>query len=201
MKRRILLTSVIAIAAGPALAGDSVLTFKSLNTDADSVTTFNCADCPPLKVKEMGPNVHGVEVEETIIGGEKKIVQTDNLMGGSAVRYVKSSPSNPHSAGEMIAHTDGGTSVTVGHEGTIHIRPGQQPVTANAGNQVTYTGGGEFNVEEVSPKPMEDDGVDGNSRTSSVNMTDAQHDVEGGEATPSSRIENGTEILELRPTH
>ena len=32
-------------------------------------------------------------------------------------------------------------------------------------------------------------------------MTDAQHDVEGGEATPSSRIENGTEILELRPTH
>ena len=48
---------------------------------------------------------------------------------------------------------------------------------------------------------MEEDGVDDGSRTSSVNMTDAQHDVEGGEVATGSRIENGTEILELRPTH
>ena len=201
MKRRILLTSVIAIVAAPALAGDSVLTSNQLNTDADSVITFSCATCPPLKEKDMGPNVHGVEVTEKIIGGEKKVVQTDNLMGGTAVRYVKSSPSNADSAGEMIARTNGGTSVTVGHEGTIHVRPGMQPVTANSGNQVTYSGGGEFNVEEVSPKPMEVDGVDDGSRTSSVNMTDAQHDVEGGEVTSGSRVENDTEILELRPTH
>ena len=76
MKRLVLMTSVIAIAAAPALGGDSVLTFDHLNTDADSVTTFSCSTCPPLKEKDTGPNVHGIEVSETIIGGQKKVVQT-----------------------------------------------------------------------------------------------------------------------------
>lgn len=201
MKRRILLTSLFAFSAGPVLAGDSVLTIGSTSTGAGSIITIDCSSCPPLKTEDKGPNVHGVEVIETEIGGEKKIVQTDNLMGGSPVRYVKASTSNEQSAGEVIAHSDGGTNVTVGHEGTIHVRPGTAPVTVNAGNGTTYSGGGEFHVEEVKPRGTENDGVDGGSQTSSVNMNDAQHDVEGGEPMEGSRTEGGTEIIELRPTH
>jgi hypothetical protein len=201
MKRRILLTSIITIAAGPVLAGDSVITFGSESTGGNSIITFDCSACPPLKVEDRGPNVHGVEVKEIEIGGEKKIVQTDNLMGGSAVRYVRTSHSGPNSAGEVIAHTNGGTSVTTGNEGTIHVRPDMQPVTADAGDQTTYSGGGEFNIEEVVPEGHENDGVDDGSQTSSVNMNDAQHEVVGGETVENGRVENGTEILELRPTH
>lgn len=200
MKRRILLTSIFVIATGPVLAGDSVITIGSASTGANSVITIDCGSCPPLKVKDSGPKVHGVEVVETEIGGEPKVVQTDNLMGGSAVRYVKASTRGPQSAGEVIAHSNGGTSVTVGHEGTIHARPGIAPVTVNAGNQTTYSGGGEFHVEEVKPQATQNVGIDDGSQTSSVNMNDAQHDVEGGEPVDGSRIEDGTEIIELRPT-
>ncbi len=201
MKRRILLISVLILSAGPALADDSVITIGSASTGADSIITIDCSSCPPLKVKEKGPQVHGVEVIETEIGGEKKIVQTDNLMGGSPVRYVKTSTTGPQSAGEVIAHTNGGTSVTVGHEGTIHVRPGNEPVTVSAGDQTTYSGGGEFHVEEVTPRHNGQDGVDGGSQTSSVNMNDAENDVVGGEVVNGSEIENGTRIIELRPTH
>lgn len=200
MKRHILLTSIFALSAGPVLAGDSVITIGSASTGANSVITIDCSSCPPLKIKDNSPKVHGVEVIETEIGGEKKIVQTDNLMGGSPVRYVKASTRGAQSAGEVIAHSNGGTNVTVGHEGTIHVRPGTEPVTVNAGNQTTFSGGGEFHVEEVKPRVLETDGVDGRSRTSSVNMNDAQHDVEGGVPVDGGRIEDGTKIIELRPT-
>lgn len=201
MKRRILLTSLFAFSAGPVLAGDSVLTIGSASTGAGSITIIDCSSCPPLKTEDKGSVVHGVEVIETEIGGEKKIVQTDNLMGGSPVRYVKASTSDEQSAGEVIAHSDGGTNVTVGHEGTIHVRPGTAPVTVNAGNQTTYSGGGEFHVEEVKPRVTENDGVDDGSQTSSVNMNDAQHDVEGVKPMEGSRTGGGPEIIELRPTH
>lgn len=200
MKRRILLTSIFVFCAGPVLAGDSVLTIGSGSTGAGSVITIDCSSCPPLKPEDKGPNVHGVEVIETEIGGEKKVVQTDNLMGGSAVRYVKASTRGPESAGEVVSHSGGGTNVTVGHEGTIDVRRGTAPVTVNAGNQTTFSGGGEFHVEEVKPRVIENDGVDGGSRTSSVNMNDAQHDVEGGTPAEESRVEGGAEIIELRPT-
>lgn len=203
MKRRLILLAT-ALASTQALAGDSVLTLKQLSTDGDGVITINCTACPPLSVKNERPNVHGVEVTETMIGGEKKIIQTDNLMGGSAVRYVKSSPSNRTSAGEMIARTEGGTSVTVGHEGTIHVRPDLQPVSASMGDNVTYGGGGEFQVENVEPNGEErtvNGGVDSVSRTSSIDMNDAEHRIMDGNRIAVPAAEGETEILKLRPTH
>ncbi len=204
MKRAIFLVATVALASVPAWAGDSVITFGQLSDTGNSVITVDCATCPPLKEKEHGPAVHGVEVTETIIGGEKKIVQTDNLMGGSAVRYVKTSPSNADSAGEIIAHTGGGTSVTVGHGGTIHVPADMQPAAADAGNSVTYSGGGEFHVEEAEARSEKNREVDGSSTTSSVNsvnMNDAENIVIGGGTAEKSSVVNGTEILELRPTH
>ena len=183
MKRLIQITSFLALCATPAAAGDSVLNITSTSTGAGSILTLDCDKCPPLKVKDTGPKVHGVEVIEKHIGGEKKIVQTDNLMGGTAVRYVKSSFGTDNTAGESVTHTSAGTTVASGNEGTINFNGELEPVTADVSNRTTYSGGGEFSIERVSPDGSVSDGVDGGSRTSSVS--------EGG----------GAEIIELRPTH
>ena len=83
MTRLIVFTSAFAIAASAAMAGDSVLFFKSAPTNGSSVLTFNCDDCPAIKPSFVAPDVHGVEVQEHDVDGEKKIVQMDNMMGGS----------------------------------------------------------------------------------------------------------------------
>ncbi|MEX3007915.1 plant virulence effector HPE1-like domain-containing protein [Hoeflea sp. TYP-13] len=199
MTRLIILTSAFALAASAAMAGDSVIHVKSKIVGAGSVITVDCSECPPLKPKYTGPDVHGVEIVEQHIGGEKKVVQTDNMMGGSAVRIVRASAGTKNYAGESVVHANGGTNVSDRHEGTIHLQPGQRPVVADSG--VTYKGGGEFNVEEVGEDQRPLDGVDGGSQTSSVNMNDAEHDVvEPQEPGGEEPHNNGPEIIELRPS-
>ncbi|MCY6381702.1 plant virulence effector HPE1-like domain-containing protein [Hoeflea prorocentri] len=202
MQRLIVLTSFFALTAGPALAGDAVLDIKTKSVGAGNVITVDCSHCPPLKEKDTGPDVHGVELVETEIGGTRKVVQTDNMMGGSAVRYVRAATPEGSYSGEAVTQTAGGTSVTGGNShGTIHIERGVTPIVADGGT--TFSGGGEFNVEEVGNANERRDGVDGASQTSSVNMNDAQHDnagaetVEGGEEPHNP----GPEIIDLRPTH
>ncbi|MDA4844865.1 plant virulence effector HPE1-like domain-containing protein [Hoeflea poritis] len=200
MTRLIAFTSFLALAVGPALAGDSVINVTSDALGAGSVIEVDCSTCPPLKPKKTGPDVHGVEVIEAEIGGKKKTVQTDNMMGGSAVRTVKASHSSPQFAGETVTHTKAGTTVASEHHGTIHIQPGAEPIVADSGT--TFEGGGEFNVEEVGENNIRRDGVDGASQTSSVNMNDAQHDNAGQQAPEGGQQphNNGPEIIELRPT-
>ncbi|WP_136660402.1 plant virulence effector HPE1-like domain-containing protein [Nitratireductor sp. XY-223] len=201
MTRLVVFTSFLALAVSPALAGDSVINVTSDTLGAGSVIEVDCSACPPLKPKKKGSAVHGVEVIETEIGGQRKTVQTDNMMGGSAVRTVRASSSDPHYAGETVTHSKAGTNVASKHHGTIHIQPGAEPVVADSGT--TFEGGGEFNVEEVGENNVRKDGVDDDSQTSSVNMTDAQHNNAGPQA-PEGGEEphnNGPEIIELRPTH
>ena len=196
MQRLFVLTSIFALTAGPALAGDGVLNITTDSVGAGNIITVDCSHCPPLKEKDTGPDVHGVEVVETEINGTRKVVQTDNMMGGSAVRYVKAAAPEGSYSGETVTQTAGGTSVTGGHEhGTIHIERGMEPVTADGGT--TFGGGGEFNVERVGNANARRDGVDDDSQTSSVNMNDAQHDNAG----PQKQNNSGPEIIELRPTH
>lgn len=200
MTRLIALTSFLALAAAPALAGDSVINITSDTLGAGSVIEVDCSACPPLKPKQTDPVVHGVEVIEAEIGGKKKTVQTDNMMGGSAVRTVKAPVLNPQYAGETVTHTKAGTTVASEHHGTIHVQPGAEPVVADSGT--AFEGGGEFNVEQVGENNVRRDGVDDASRTSSVNMTDAQDD-NAGQPAPEDGGQphnNGPEIIELRPT-
>lgn len=152
MQRLFVLTSIFALTAGPALAGDGVLNITTDSVGAGNIITVDCSHCPPLKEKDTGPDVHGVEVVETEINGTRKVVQTDNMMGGSAVRYVRAAAPEGSYSGETVTQTAGGTSVT---------------------------GGGEFNVERVGNANARRDGVDDDSQTSSVNMNDAQHDNAG----------------------
>lgn len=198
MKRRAILLVAI-MAAAPALAEDSVVSFSQSSDGAGSVITIHCDSCPPLEEKDQDPNVHGVQVTETIIGGQKKIVQTDNLMGGSAVRYVKTSPSNRQSAGEVIGHSGGGTNVTVGHGGTIHVPAGRPPLDLESA--VSYSGGGEFNVQRVERERQQTGNVDAGSQTSSVTTSGSENVVIHRRAAGDGDIVGGTEMLELRPTH
>ncbi len=199
----IAIISIVLLASGNALAGGSVIEVNSnsaaagKSVSAGSIITIDCTLCPPLKAKDNGPGVHGVEVIEMEINGQNKVVQTDNLMGGTAVRYVKNNiskpqPANRAFAGETVTHSNGGTEVTSRH--TIIVPSNSVLVIADAGSSVTMSGGGDFNVEEVQPDEERQDGVDDGSQTSSVNMNDAQHDnieVDGTDE---------PEILELRPT-
>ncbi|WP_419913641.1 plant virulence effector HPE1-like domain-containing protein [Hoeflea sp.] len=201
MTRLMVFASFLALAAAPAVAGDSVIKVTSDKQGAGSVINFNCSACPPLKPKEKGPDVHGVEVIEAEIGGKKKTVQTDNMMGGSAVRIVKSAPAGAQYAGETVTHSKAGTTVASEHHGTIHVVPGTKPIVADSGT--TFEGGGEFNVEEVGDNNVRRDGVDDTSQTSSVNMNDAQNDNAGQQASQGGEQphNNGAEIIELRETH
>ncbi|MCP4316658.1 MAG: hypothetical protein GY789_11770 [Hyphomicrobiales bacterium] len=185
MTRLIVFTSAFAIAASAAMAGDSVIKIKSRNVEAGSVITFDCSECPPVKPKFVSPDVHGVEVIEKNIDGKKKVVQMDNMMGGSAVRIVKATPETQNNTGDQNV-----------------VESWQKPFVADSG--VTFEGVGEFNVDEVeeagTDQPAQD-GVDGGSQTSSVNMTDAEH-VNVGPKEPNGEEphNNGSEIIELRPS-
>lgn len=196
MTRLIVFTSAFAIAAGAAMAGDSVLYIKSKPSKSSSIITYNCDDCPELKPDFVAPNVHGVEVLEHEVDGEKKIVQHDNMMGGSAVRIVKSGNTQENYAGQTVTRVPGGTIVTSGSPVVESVEPGQTPVVAGSSN-VTVSGGSDMNVEEVTA-----DGVDDGSQTSSVesvNMNAAQHDNAGPSEPEAEQPHNdGPEIIDLR---
>ena len=196
MTRLIVFTSAFAIAASAAMAGDSVIHIKTGKGESRSVTSFDCADCPDLKPRFVSPEVHGVEVSEQHVDGKKKIVQVDNMMGGSAVRIVKAGDEPENYAGESVVREGNGTLVTDNQDGSVVIQPGEQPVVADG--TVTYQGGGDFNVDE---EPVQD-GVDGGSRTSSVdspNMTDAEdYNVDPARSAPEQQHKSSPEIIELR---
>ena len=196
MTRLIVFTSAFAIAASAAMAGDSVLFFKSEPTEGRSVLTFTCDDCPEIKPSFVAPEVHGVEVLEHDVDGEKRIVQHDNMMGGSAVRIVKGVSSQDNYAGQTVTRMGNGTLVTSGGGPVVETVDGdREPVVADS--NVTVSGGGGMNVKEING-----DGVDGRSQTSSVesiNMNDAQHENVGPAEPETERPHNdGPEIIDLR---
>ncbi|MEM9108180.1 MAG: hypothetical protein AAGC96_21270 [Pseudomonadota bacterium] len=195
MTRLIVFTSAFAIAAGAAMAGDSVLYLKSKPSESGSVITYTCDDCPELKPDFVAPNVHGVEVLEHEDEGGKKVVQHDNMMGGSAVRIVRTGNTQDNYAGQTVTRVPGGTVVTSGAPVVETVEPGQTPVVA--GSNVTVSGGSDMNVEEVA-----EDGVDDGSQTSSVesvNMNAAQHDNAGPSEPEAEQPHNdGPEIIDLR---
>ena len=196
MTRLIVFTSAFAIAASAAMAGDSVLFIKSEPTKGDSVLTFNCDDCPEVKPSFVAPEVHGVEVLEHDVNGEKRIVQHDNMMGGSAVRIVKGVSNQDNYAGQTVTRQGNGTLVTSGGGTVVETVDGDRtPVVADS--NVSVSGGGGMSVEEIN-----EDGIDGGSQTSSVesvNMNHAQHD-NAGPAEPEARQphNDGPEIIDLR---
>ena len=198
MTRLIVFTSVFAIAATAAMAGESVVEIKSKKIEGGSVITFDCDECPELKPRTDTPDVYGVEVQEQNVDGEKKIVQMDNMMGGSAVRIVKAGTSPSNYAGQTVTREGNGTLVTSGEPVVETVEPGQ----AVADNDVEYEGGGEFDVDEVSENEPVEDGVDGGSQTSSVeslNMDDAEHDdADPDESAAEEPHNDGPEIIELR---
>ena len=196
MTRLIVFTSAFAIAATAAMAGDSVIHIKTGKSENRSVRSFSCSECPDIKPRFVSPDVHGVEVIEQHVDGQKKIVQMDNMMGGSAVRIVKAGAEPENYAGESVVRENGGTLVTDNQDDATVIQPGQQPVMADG--SVTYEGGGEFKVDE---EPVQD-GVDDGSQTSSVeslNMNDAEHhNVNPDKPVNEEPHNNGPEIIELR---
>ncbi|MDF2369512.1 MAG: plant virulence effector HPE1-like domain-containing protein [Rhizobiaceae bacterium] len=199
MIRPIILTAALVLTTGSAVAGGSVIDVTSKLIATGSIISVDCTECPPLKDKTAAPVVSGVETHETEIDGTKKIIQTDNMLGGSPVRHVRNAPASSPSvvteySGESSSHENGGTSISSGDHGTIHAGAGMMPGAANDEGEVTVTGGGDFNVDEVAPETASKDGVDGVSQTSSVDMNDAQHDNVEPENTA------GPEIIELRPT-
>jgi hypothetical protein len=197
MTRLIVFTSAFAIAATAAMAGDSVVHIKSKKIESGSVITYHCDVCPELKPRFVAPDIHGVQVQEQDIEGEKKIVQMDNMMGGSAVRIVRAGTNQGNYAGQTVTREGNGTLVTSGEPVVETVEPG-----VVADNDVEYDGGGEFNVDEVSENEPIEDGIDGGSQTSSVesvNMNDAEHDDEGpGEPAAEEPHNDGPEIIELR---
>ena len=114
MTRLIGFTSAFAIAASAAMAGDSVLYIKSKPSKGSSIISYNCDECPELKPDFVAPDVHGVEVQEHEVDGQKRIVQHDNMMGGSAVRIVKTGNTQDNYAGQTVTRVPGGTLVTSG---------------------------------------------------------------------------------------
>ncbi|MEM6464162.1 MAG: plant virulence effector HPE1-like domain-containing protein [Pseudomonadota bacterium] len=200
MTRLIVLASAFSIAATAAVAGDSVINVQSRKVESGSIISFSCAECPALKPRFVAPDVHGVEVTEKSVDGENKIVQTDNMMGGSAVRIVKAGSNPENTSGQTVERVNGGTLVTSGETAPVVVQPGETPVVADSG--VTFEGGGEFNVDEVGTETPAEDGVDGGSQTSSVetvNMNDAEHDSAGpSEPEGEGPHNDGPEIIELR---
>lgn len=199
MIRALILTTALVLTTGSAVAGGSVIDITSKLIATGSIISVDCTQCPPLKNTKKAPLVSGVETHETEIDGTKKIIQTDNMLGGSPVRHVRNAPASSPSvvteySGESSSHENGGTSITSGHHGTIHAGAGMVSGSGNDEGEVTITGGGDFNVDEVGPKTASKDGVDDVSQTSSVDMNDAQHD------TVEPDNSDGPEIIELRPT-
>lgn len=105
MKRFMLAVSVLALAAGTAAAESSVIDVKLNLGGAGSVIVVECTTCPARKARQKAPVVNGTRVVETEIDGERKRFMLDNMMGGSAVRYVKT-PARSDTGGKAADPAD-----------------------------------------------------------------------------------------------
>ena len=147
------------------MAQSSIVEIRSPEIQAGAIREFHCKNCSSDD-EGKGDYQPAVQVTETSVDGDRKAVQVDNMMGGSPVRTFRDLDDN---------------------EPPTVVQNTQQ----NEGSAVTFSGGGDFDVDEVGPSSGE--AVDEGSQTSSVNMENAEHDNVDG---PSN---SGPEILELRP--
>ncbi|MEO4043544.1 hypothetical protein AAFN47_18265 [Hoeflea sp. CAU 1731] len=165
MRRLALILIPTLLVPAAAVAQKSIIEIKSPEIQAGAILEFHCKSCSSDD-EDKDDNQPAVQVTETSVDGDRKAVQVDNMMGGSPVRTFRDLD-------------DAEPPVVV------------QKTQENEGSAVTFSGGGDFGVEEVGPSSGET--VDEGSRTSSVNMENAEHDNVDG---PSN---SGPEILELRP--
>ncbi|AYC99851.1 plant virulence effector HPE1-like domain-containing protein [Neorhizobium sp. NCHU2750] len=94
---RHLAITVFVLAAGTAQAQSVTPLVTKPEGASSSLVTKSCESCPPLvkeqasyKVPTLRGGVQSVSVVD--IDGEKKIVRTDRLMGGSPVVYISKVP-------------------------------------------------------------------------------------------------------------
>jgi hypothetical protein len=117
---RFLLTSALILASGTAFA--SSITPLVNHGGNGSLVSQGCNDCPPLKPKEettykvpvleSGPQ----KTEIVEINGEKKVVRTENWLGGSPVVHVSKVHEWTPTGSSMLAGTKGDG---IDHDATV----------------------------------------------------------------------------------
>ncbi|MFN3364650.1 MAG: plant virulence effector HPE1-like domain-containing protein [Allorhizobium sp.] len=109
---RFLLTSALILASGTAFA--SSITPVTNHGGNGSMVSKSCADCPPLKPKDvaagyqvptLAPGSQKTEIVE--INGEKKMLRTEAWSGGSPVVYVSKARDWTSGSGSALAGTAG----------------------------------------------------------------------------------------------
>ncbi|PZU87378.1 MAG: hypothetical protein DI528_07060 [Shinella sp.] len=92
--RKLVLTSILVLAAAPAYAS-SIEVAGPQAAKGNSITVMSCSDCPAPQVAEVKrsyvvPHVaQGKQAAEIIeINGEKKLKRTEAWMGGSPVVFM-----------------------------------------------------------------------------------------------------------------
>ena len=105
--RPFILTAVLLLAGGSAMASSIQPIDSKTETGADSIITRTCTDCPALKppivkktyvVPELEPGTQSIVVRD--IDGQTKVVRTEAWMGGSPVVFIsKPTPEALEAAG------------------------------------------------------------------------------------------------------
>ena len=92
--RHVILTAILAMTAVPAMAS-SIDIISAPRTDADSITTLSCADCPAPSIQKrkstytvpvLADGTQRTEIRD--IAGEKTLLRTEAWRGGSPVVFM-----------------------------------------------------------------------------------------------------------------
>ena len=118
---RFLLSSALILASGTALA--SSITPLVSHGGNGSLMTKSCNDCPPLKPKEETSTYKvpvlesGAQKTEIVeINGEKKVVRTEDWLGGSPVVHISKVYDWTPTGSSMLAGTTGDG---IDHDATV----------------------------------------------------------------------------------
>ncbi|KJF65879.1 plant virulence effector HPE1-like domain-containing protein [Rhizobium nepotum] len=129
--RRLLLTAIVALAGGSAMAS-SIEYINGAHTGNGSFVRLDCAGCQPVKDKttpqgyaipSIEPGTQHTEMRE--VEGKRALVRTEAWLGGAPVTFVSTNPAwmpeeTPSTAiatydeGEAVAHPDETASTPAG---------------------------------------------------------------------------------------
>ncbi|MCZ7462965.1 plant virulence effector HPE1-like domain-containing protein [Rhizobium rhizogenes] len=142
--RRLLLTAIIALTSGSAMAS-SIEYINGVHTSNGSFIRRDCTDCEPVKDKttaqgyaipSIEPGTQHTEMRE--VDGKRTLIRTEAWLGGAPVTFVSTNPAwMPETSSSAIATYDDAEPVA----------DPQETVSTPAGIDVTTTTAG---VKEIS---------------------------------------------------